>query len=143
MIKEYRYTYLVEEPIFFYDKVYKPFKPNKVKLAYLRACMKAYHKQVSSKRQHATYINYHDFNSFINKLHSQEHALLSITIYDPIDKELIDKYTKLFGSNRLNILPSLDLLIDKGTLDTKYFKSHQDSQRHASFYEFIKKELNI
>ena len=143
MVKEYRSTYLVEEPIFFYDKVYKPFKPNKVKLAYLRACMKAYHKQFTTKSNPITYINYHDFDTFANKLRSQEPASHTITIYDPIDKELIDKYTKLFGSDRLNILPSLDLLIDKETLDSKYFKSHQNTQRHASFYEFIKKELNI
>ena len=143
MVKEHRFTYLVEEPIFFYDKVYKPFKPNKVKLAYLRACMKAYHKQFTTKNKPIKYIDYSDYKTFVDTIQSHEFASTKVTIYDPIDEDVVDKYTTLFGAERLNILPSPDLLIDKETLDTKYFKSHNNIQRHASFYEFIKKELDI
>lgn len=140
MVKQHRFVYLVEEPIFFFDEVYKPFKPNKIKLAFLRASMKAYQNDYGTKTNPIRYIDYHQFSDFVKSARQTQDT---ITMYDPIDNEVFRKYTSLFGKDRLNILPSPDLLIDKDTLQAKYFNSHEKTQRHASFYDFVKGELDI
>lgn len=139
-IKKHKYVYLVEEPIFFYDPIYKPLKPNKIKLAFLRASMKAFQKQCNVKSDKVVYIDYNKYDAFVEKL---QHAQGTITLYDPIDHEVLRKYNRHYGANRLRIMPSTDLLIDVDTLKKKYFDKHEKTQRHASFYSFIKKELDI
>jgi deoxyribodipyrimidine photolyase-related protein len=136
-VAKHRFVYLLEEPIFFYDAKYKPFKPNKVKLAFLRACMKAYHKSVSTPKTPIQYIDYNDFDKFVRSISSHS----KVVMYDPIDNDVVSKYNKLFKD--LILLPSPDLIIPKQKLDKEYFQKHSKTQRHASFYEFIKKELNI
>lgn len=140
MVKQHKIIYIVEEPIFFFDNVYKPFKPNKVKLAFLRASMKAYQREYGTKTNPIKYVDYQQFTEFVKSIQQSKNT---ITIYDPIDNEVITKYIKLFGKERIQIISSPDLLIDKDTLFTKYFSSHDKTQRHAPFYEFIKSELDI
>jgi deoxyribodipyrimidine photolyase-related protein len=136
---KYYKVYIIEEPIYFYDKIYKPYKPNKVKLAFLRASMKYYYDTNYKSCKNVNYISYNNIQKFYDTLSEKS---IKINMYDPIDFDLIDKYNKCI-QNKIEILDSPDLLIDKDTLYSKYFKSHDNTQRHASFYEFVKSELNI
>ena len=62
LLKTYKYKtiYIIEEPIYFYDPEYRQIKPNKIKIAYIRACMKWYtdwlHSQV--KKINIMYLEY-------------------------------------------------------------------------------------
>lgn len=137
-MQRYDEVYLIEEPIFFYDPKYKPFRPNKVKLAFLRASMKAFYDAVVSNSS-IKYINYQQYNTFCQTISQNTF----INFYDPLDFDVIEKYNKIFKNNSITMLESPDLIINKEVLYNKYFKSHEKTQRHASFYEFVKKELDI
>lgn len=128
--------YVVEDPVYYYDKVYKPFKANKVKVAFMHACVNAYCQtkqftQVSFKSiQHTGY-------TFLQHYHE-------IVMYDPIDDEILAKYqhiSKTYNAS-LSILESPDLLISKSKLN-EYFDKQGNKIKHATFYEFMKRELDV
>lgn len=90
-LKQYSCIYIFEEPIYFYDKVYKPFKPNKVKLAFLRASMKYFFDTLKNEnntiKDKIKYISYSDSEKFYKRLSSNHH----ITFFDPLDYDLEKK----------------------------------------------------
>lgn len=137
-------VYLIEEPVYFYDHKYKPFKPHKIKIAFFRASMKSYFdsvltKQLSKKMQ-LIYIDYNEINK--NKYDFLEN-FQEVIYYDPIDVELDKKLNDKLSKYKLlkrTVLDSPDLLLDKNVID-KYYELKKP--KHASFYEFVKKELNI
>lgn len=53
----YKHVWLIEEPIYFYDR---PIRPNKIKIAYMRACMKWYNDYLKSHGISVTYAEYED-----------------------------------------------------------------------------------
>jgi deoxyribodipyrimidine photolyase-related protein len=139
-LKNYTNVFLIEEPIYFYDPIYKPFRPNKIKIAYMRACMKYYYNTLSKNNINISYITYEEAlksYSFIGKTKSN-----IITFFDPIDYDLSKKLNKILSEFRLNIIDSPQLLLSKDILK-EYYDKHAKSARHASFYEFAKKKLGI
>lgn len=137
-------VYLLEEPVYFYDKKYKPFKPHKIKIAFLRASMKSYFdiilKKQSSRNVQLKYI---DYNDIIENKYDFLQNFQEVTYYNPIDVELDKKLQDIFNKHKslkTTVLDSPDLLLPKQIID-KFYKSKQP--KHAAFYEFVKKELNI
>jgi deoxyribodipyrimidine photolyase-related protein len=144
LLGKYDDVFILEEPTFFYDPEYKPFKPNKVKLAYLRACMKCHHSTVLKGK--AQYIEY---NSIIHSDKSGQKSKSSydfldkytqVSFYDPIDHDLMKKMNKVLHQH--TVLPSPDFLLPPESI-TQYYNAPKASLRHAPFYEFVKKELDV
>lgn len=141
--KKYDAIFLLEEPVYFYDVEFKHgFKPNKVKLAYLRACMKAYHSALEAKfKRTCTLTNYVEYNELTKH---NGYAFLaefeSVSMFNPIDHDLMRKLKSKIA--HLTVLPSPDLLLSEEQL-REYFDKHKTAIRHVSFYEFVKKKLGI
>lgn len=134
-IKNYD-VFVVEEPAYYYDKIYKPFKANKAKIAFLHASINAYCK--SKKFTCKSYLNIQQTKyQFLDKYDE-------LVMYDPIDNEVLEKYTHLAQAHnaKLTILESPDLLVSKSKL-ADYFTTQGTKVKHASFYEFIKRELGV
>jgi len=128
-------VFLIEEPIYFYDPIHKPYKVNKIKVAYLRACMKAFYANNQAKLPNLTYIDYH------TALKSANYSFIPLTTnthlvtFDPIDYDLKEK----LPSNVI-YLDSPDFLIPLQQLKV-YFDKHPKATRHTSFYTFMKTQL--
>lgn len=137
---------LVEEPIYFFDPVYKPFKPHKMKLAFLRACMKSYFDlHLSKKFSRTTHVNYVEYADIMHRGYTHHLAGYDeIICYDPIDSELTKKLQQFARQHNITvkILENPDLLLDMKTLEA-YYSKRTTTPKHASFYEFVKKELNV
>jgi deoxyribodipyrimidine photolyase-related protein len=128
---------LVEDPLFYYDQEYKPFKVNKVKIAYLHACI------LSFLQQNKT-IKYISWSTIKSRQYTFLKSYSHIMMYDPIDNELTAKYQKLskMYNAALTIIESPDLLISKEILKKEYFDVTK-TVRHASFYKFMKSKLMV
>lgn len=140
---------LVEEPVYFYDKLYKPIKPHKMKIAFLRACMQAYYDlQLCKKftgKSHTATVSYIDYSTLKKSTYASLLAQFDqVVMYDPIDAELVTKMQDVCAKNgkTLETLDSPDLLLGRNTL-AKYYAKHGNSPKHASFYEFVKIELDV
>jgi deoxyribodipyrimidine photolyase-related protein len=131
--KKYKQIYLIEEPIFFYDKDYRPIKPSKIKIAYLRACMKCYFDKLKKMKLKVEYIEYNDIvknkYSFIDNV--------NVDIYDPTDHAILQKlkHYKII----CNILKTPNFIIDINELSS----TNKLINRHKTFYELVKKKLKI
>jgi deoxyribodipyrimidine photolyase-related protein len=131
-------VYLVEDPVFYYDAQYKPFKVNKIKIAFLHACIKSYikaHKKVK-------YISWGEIQ---RRKYTFVKSYNHLVMYDPIDHDLVDKYTtmcKAYGLT-ISVLNSPDFLIDKESIKKEYYDVKKHSIRHASFYNYMKGKLGI
>lgn len=142
---QYKHIYIVEEPVFFYDPVFRPnIRPNKVKLAFLRAAMRCYYDTLTAKfpKKDIQYIAY-------KRCVSENYEFLKdyqqVTCFDPIDHELIHKLTQNTPIASLHVLQSPDLLLPIGTMQ-KYYDKHTKTNKHPkhkTFFEFVKRELNI
>lgn len=137
-------VYLIEEPIYFYDSKYKPIKPHKIKLAFLRASMKSYFdthlKKHMSKRTKLTYI---DYNTILNDNYNFLAKASKVMFYDPIDVELTKKLDTILSKNKIvtkTIFDSPDLLLPKHIVKEFYTSN---KPKHATFYAFVKKRMNI
>ena len=83
--------YLIEEPYYFNSK---PF--HRQKLILHRASMKYYYDYLKEKyKNKIIYIEFDDLFIFIMKNKSKD----DFYMYDPIDNEMIEKYSKLFKVN--------------------------------------------
>lgn len=140
-------VYLIEEPIYFYDKQYKPFKPHKIKLAFFRSSMKYYY-NVHLKKTHSLFqkssLQYIEYNDVINNKYDFLNKYNEIIIYDPLDDDLIEKLKTITKkiNIKLTILDNPDLLLPRSSTD-KYYFSKGKKPKHASFYEFVKKEIKV
>lgn len=139
-----KHVYLVEEPIYFYDEEWKPYKPHKIKVAYLRASMKYYFDNTLKKAfpRRCKYIEYGSLTSdgyaFLNNV--KEKA--KVCFYDPNDVELSKKLQEAVTHNT-HVLEPLDLLLPKQTIDEYFSKLGSKTPKHASFYEFVKGKLDV
>jgi deoxyribodipyrimidine photolyase-related protein len=137
-------VYLIEEPVYFYDQDYKPYKPHKIKIAFLRASMKSYFdnnlkKQISKKVQ----LKYIEYNEIVKNKYDFLQHFQEVIYYNPIDVELDKKLQNIFAKHKYlkpKVLDSPDLLLPRQITD-EFYRSKQP--KHASFYEFVKQELNI
>lgn len=137
-IKKHKVTKiaLVEEPIYFYDEKYKPFKVNLVKVAYLRASMKCFWdglKKVFYEVE-MVYIDYDQANAFYSSVKDK------VCLFDPVDHDLYRKYKdsryEVYYLNTPYFIHSNDVL-------QKYVDGCKNKPRHASFYEFSKTHCDI
>jgi deoxyribodipyrimidine photolyase-related protein len=137
-LSEYSSIYVIEEPCYFYDAIYKPYRIHKIKIAFLKAAMTHYYDSMKSKYknrdiQYIEYAKTHEFyKTCLNK---------QVYCFDPTDFDVEKKFSKLFG-NRISYLESPNFLISKDLLK-KYNGGNKHSFRHNTFYEFSKTNLNI
>lgn len=139
-------VFLVEEPIYFYDEEWKPFKPHKIKVAFLRACMQHYFHNTLKKAfpRRCKYIEYKDMistsggYSFVETVSKAK----DVFFYDPNDVELSKKLDKLIKVHK-NILEPLDLLLSKATIEEYYSNLGSKVPKHATFYDFVKGKLGV
>jgi deoxyribodipyrimidine photolyase-related protein len=141
------YVFLVEEPIYFYDEEWKPFKPHKIKVAYLRACMKYYYDN-TLKKAFPRRCKYIEYDTIINDGYlflERRKAIDEVCFYDPNDVELSKKLEKLQMSVKFDtrVLEPLDLLLPKATLQEYFSKLGSKTPKHASFYDFVKDKLDV
>ena len=126
------HTYLIEEPIFFYDPVYHPYRPNKIKIAYMRACMRYYFDHCI--RGPKTYIEYQDLITRPGLLPREFIA------FDPTDHNVRRKWRDM--KLRVTFIDSPNFLFTPEQLQ-EYHALHPGATRHASFYTWAKRRLAI
>lgn len=139
-VGKYSSVYIVEEPCYFYDTEYKPFRIHKIKIAFLKAAMSHFYdsmKKKNTKRTKVSYVEYIDADAFYESL-----ADKLIDCYDPTDFDVEKKFTKLFGTG-INFLESPNFLLSKEQLQRYDQKTGHRAVRHSSFYEFAKTEIGV
>jgi len=128
-LKSYSNIYIIEEPHYFTTN---EIKPNKIKIAYMRACMKYYYDKLK-KNFKINYINYSELlNNNYDFLKKE-----SCYCYDINDFKLREKYKKL--NINLNEIETPMFIMTKKDLDIYDRKT----PTHASFYEYSKKKLEF
>ena len=123
-------VFLVEDPSYFRKNT------NKVKLAYMRGCMKYYEEYLRKKGKDVTYVDYSKTGqyTFLRKF--------ELECYDPCDYELQNRF-KLLGLN-LRVLESPMFLANKELLETYHTKATKKANlSNADFYNFMKNKLDI
>jgi len=132
--------YIVEEPLFFHDPEHRPLRVNKVKIAYMVACMSFYHKYVldymKGKKQ-VHYIAYDNMNTFYKKVKSSKY----VACYDPTDRDVFEKYTQL-TQEQLKLYDSPNFLLNMTQL-LEFRKEHPRQSKHAAFYKYVKRQLHV
>lgn len=134
MLKKYNTIILIEEPIYFYDAEYRPIRPNKIKIAYMRACMKSYKSMLETKvnskvvYQDCEKVDYSFIRSFRN-----------YSCYSPTDYDVVKKFNNVLPG--IMFLPSPNFIFSE--IDLKDYKKQYSQPRHATFYSFAKRKLGI
>jgi deoxyribodipyrimidine photolyase-related protein len=123
---KYDEIWIFEEPHYFSTS---NIKPNKIKLAYLRACMKYYYDNL---KKLGFQVKYKDFE---NAKLIDEHEYIS---YELTDHKLKEKY-KNQGIN-IKEIESPMFILKKTDLD---LYNKRKTVSHSSFYEVTKKKLKI
>ena len=129
-LKSYSQIYLIEEPHFFSTP---EIKPNKIKIAYMRSCMRFYYDKL---KKEGFNIIYQDYSTLIKSNYDflKKDNCYS---YEINDFKLKSKYTKL--NIKINELETPMFIMNKKDLETY----NRNNPNHASFYEFAKKKLGI
>lgn len=123
---DYKEIWIVEEPHYFSTSL---IKPNRIKIAYLRACMRYYYDNLLKEGFN---VIYKDFDN--SQLSSKEEYYS----FELTDYKLADKYHK--KGIRINEIETPMFILKRVDLDG-YNKRKGIS--HASFYELSKKKLGI
>ena len=121
--------YLIEEPYYFSSK---PF--HRQKLILHRASMKYYYDYLKDKKYKIKYI---DFDKSLKLNNKDEYYM-----YDPIDHEMVDKYSKL---KNIEIYDTPAFLETRKELD-EYRNKYTNKKNYyhdRSFYRWQRKRLNI
>ena len=135
-LKKYEIVYMIEEPIFYYDKEYRPVKPSKIKIAFMRACMKCYEDKLLKAKVNVKYIEY---NTIISDGYSFLGDETNITLYDPTDMTVLQKFRDLKLKCTLLSSPNFIMKLNELTEISK----HKLISRHSKFYEIVKDKLKI
>lgn len=135
LLKGFKEIFIIEEPYYFSTT---EIKPNKIKIAYMRSCMRYYYDYLKSqiKNSKITYIEFKDLINDKDYLFLKKNKFIC---YDINDFKLRDKYKNLGILGNLYELETPMFLMTKKDLDS-YDKK---TPTHASFYEFSKKKLRI
>lgn len=122
-LKEYNNIYIIEDEIYFKKKT------NKVKLAYMRACMKFYEEYLKSLGYKPIYINYKNSLKF--------KSINNYSFY-PANHEIIKKY-------KLKIVKDKSLFLCDDILLEDFYTKTKDSHNisNSYFFNHMKKHLNI
>ena len=123
---KYKEIWIVEEPHYFSTEL---IKPNKIKIAYLRACMRLYYDNIIKTGLKVIYKNYD--NSLLSS--KEEYYSFKIT-----DHKLTEKYEK--QGIIINEIDTPMFLLKIEDLD---LYNKRKSISHTSFYEYSKKKLGI
>ena len=144
-------VYLIEEPRYFTD-----FKYHKLKLAYHRASMKNYFDFLIKNHIKTKYIEFNDIsNDFYKKLHDNlkkefKKGDIKIYCYDTNDIVLNNKLKKNIDINSLNLLPTLNFLVDDSIIRENInefsnmdIKTKTRKYNHVGFYKWQRIRHNI
>jgi deoxyribodipyrimidine photolyase-related protein len=133
-LNAYDELFIIEEPHYFSTA---EIKPNKIKIAYMRACMRFYYDKLKKEGFKITYINFSDLTkpsgySFMKKD--------DCYCYDLNDFKLRERYKSL-KLPELNEIETPMFIMKRADLDV--YNKKTKSPTHASFYEFSKKKLGL
>ena len=92
LLSKQKDVYIIEDPIYFYDEI-RPFKYNKIKLAYMEACMRFYFDYLVAKLNNVKvhYIVFNKANAWHNNV-AKKNKHEPIHMYIPTDKDIENKY---------------------------------------------------
>jgi deoxyribodipyrimidine photolyase-related protein len=140
LLKKYDTVFLIEEPLHFYDLVRRPFRFNKVKLAYLHACMQYYQALLTRTGIKVRYISYSEAGDVALQKALGKRAC---HCYDPHDRLVLDKYSAL--GIHLKVLPDSPLFIATDQELVDYHASLKNKQRNtnAHFYAYFKRKWGM
>lgn len=127
-LKKFKYNeiWIVEEPHYFSTSL---IKPNKIKIAYLRACMQYYYDNLIKSGFKVIY------KDFLNSSLLKDEEYYS---YELTDHKLKDKYEK--QGIIINEIVTPMFILKKDDLD---IYNRRKTISHSSFYEYSKKKLAI
>lgn len=135
LLEKHMRVVLIEEPMLFYDPVWRPLRPNKMKVAHMRACMRYYFEMLKNKGTKVTYLPYE------RVLTAGYYGIRrKACCYDVTDHGLEKKLKKVFGEN-ISFFPTPNFLISRDALGT--YSSRHTTPRHATFFEFAKSTLGV
>ena len=126
-------VYMIEEPHYFSSAT---IKPNKIKVAYLRACMRFYYDDLRKNKVDVSYIAFTEIQDFYKKI-AKGSSLNQIMAYEITDFKLEGKFKEL-GINFTKVETPM-FIMKKADLDSYDRKTPS----HASFYEMSKKKLGL
>lgn len=132
LMHPYKTIYIVEDPNYF---TMWPF--TKIKLAYMRACMQAYFKELVNKQKkkkkktNVIYIESVGFPNFFNKLKE-------CTMYYPNDLALKKRYEEKAKITYIYDCPNFLL-----SVDDELYKNEKTIKRHSAFYRRMKDKFNL
>ena len=136
----------IEEPMLFYDPIKRPIKPNKIKIAYMRACMRYMYDNIQIPKPNNTKKVYKSYNDVIgNTKYSFLEKYTSITMYDPTDIPLLAKYKEICKKLgiHLEVIESPNFLMSKTDMQEYTSSTKGISTRHSGYYNFVKAKLGI
>ena len=139
-LKGFKEIYLIEEPYYFSTT---DIKPNKLKIAYLRACMRHYYDYLKFILG-AKKINYIEFKDLLKP--KTDYKFLKKGLfhcYDINDFKLIEKYKNLGIYENLKEEDTPMFIMKNEDLESYNKDRKNKTPTHASFYEFIKNKLGI
>lgn len=136
----FKTIYIIEEPIYFYDSKYRQIKPNKIKIAYMRACMKWYTSWLQSQIKNKKSIIYIEYDQIIKYKYKFLQSYSLIIHFETTDKDLDAKLAKYIRQSR-EIFPSPNFIMSIQQL--KEYTAKHKTARHATFYDFVKTTLKI
>ena len=128
-LKEFSKVFIIEEPYYFSGSI----KPNKIKVAYLRACMRYYYEDLRANKINVIYITF-------DEIIKDNYLFLNgkeVFVYELTDFKLQLKYKSL--KIKFTELETLMFIMNHDDLKTY----DRPTPAHASFYEMAKQKLGI
>lgn len=140
LLEKYKKVYILEEPMFFGDKQNRPFNINKVKLAYMVACMQFYKDYLQQHKIDAEYVSYSQLlkKGSYKTLFPSKSSLNSYLLHDI---ELERKLSKALSST-ITYHESPYFLLSKQDRD-EFYKSHPSGTKHTVYYKFARNKLKV
>lgn len=130
-LSKFKKVYLIEEPHFFSSEI----KPNKIKIAYMRACMRFYYDEL---KLHDVDLEYIDFITLKNSSYKfLKDSKCRYYSYELNDFKLEEKYSSL--SIDINEIETPMFLMNRNDLD----EYNKNNPSHATFYEFVKSKIGL
>jgi deoxyribodipyrimidine photolyase-related protein len=140
LLRKYSKVYLLEEPMFFGDAKYRPFNINKVKLAYMVACMQSYKNHLEHQNINVEYIPYSNLIK-TNGYNIFNKNNISISTYTTYDIELDNKLKSLIKTKVININSPYFMLSNDDR--DEFLVKHPKGTKHTVFYKYAKDKLKI
>lgn len=136
--------YLIEDELFFIATPQRNIKPNKMKIAYMRACMKYYENVLKKHNVNVTYI---DIISRKENPYSFLEKCVSVSYFDPCDHALEDKLNLIFKQYKIKDIKKLEspMFLMKSEDLREYHSTlkRNGNPRHSTFYDFVKNKLDL